>query len=266
MHVRIVQKSGDVGFAIDARAADSGPTWLVMTDVADGTPIMVCGDGRGAVYDLAREALRLFDSAHFEVIAYADNGKMIVGCAATDGASHIVLDLKSMLNSGGPPTVARDGIGFTVTRIGPSGGSLVAHVDPHANFPYSDIHGYAKASRGPMMVIAPIEINQPATGAWRFLHTPDEKDVASGLRLVRLPRAAATLDARDDELTAGFGTLMLRMALRHPEKRAEVAKKLGVPVDWDLLAALDKRTSSDLRHLFAQPLAVNHIPATRPAN
>lgn len=263
LHVRIVQRSDDVGFLADARAGDSVPAWLVVADVADGTPIMVCADGRGAIYDLAHGTLHWFDSAHFDVLAYGGSSTVVAACSMTSGANHITLDLKSIVNLGGPPSVARDGAGYIVKRNSARGGSLVARIDPRAKFPYSDIRGYAKLRDEPVMVIAPIDINQHWNGA--APHMPNVKDLASHLRLVRLPQAAATLDARREELTEGFGTLMLRVALRHPAKRAEVAKQLGMQADWGILAARDKQMSSELRHLFAQPLAASHVPATQPA-
>jgi hypothetical protein len=250
VEVRITTRLGDEGVGASARIASAGPSWLLVFDRVDGTPLLICDGERAIIYDLERGCVHLFSSAQFEALAYVANGKIGVDFALTNRANHIYLDIPSFLSIGSDNLSASlIGVGWTLHASTLHGGLLVAAVLPtKKECPFTSIKLYAKGGGQPVIALEGVQVNMPPSAPEPGM--PDEAVVAAKLTVTRTAKAAIDPTARQYEVAVMVKTLAYRVALREPTARANAEQKYGVRIDWDAINARDKFMSAELRGLI----------------
>jgi len=236
---------------------------MLVSDRVDGTPILICSEGRALIYDLEQGRVRLFDSAHFEAFAYFANGRIGVDYGLTAGPDRLSIDIPSLIAIGSDNLSAgQNGDEWTLQAKTPRGGLLLAHVRPHDKFPYSDVQLYPKGEKEPVISVDGIAVNRPARAPAPRI--PSEKVLAIKLRVMLSERAALNPQARQDESAAMIKTLAYRVALREPTARVDAENKYGNQIDWTVIEARDKYMSPVLRAIAERQPPVGDAATTRP--
>lgn len=249
LETEIRVRGGNEGIAVMGRVARTGPSWLLLVDQFDHTPILACSGGRAILYDLGHGCVHFFEHANFEVLAYYNHDQIGIDYRLTAAPNRICLDVPSLLKAGShQPTASKDGDHCLLEGTTPSGGLLIARVKPKERFAFEAIRFYARGETNPRIAIDPMDVNGAPLRSMPEL--PDDHALARNLRVVKHVAAAATPADGSDEVAIAIRTLAYRVGLHDAAARDRSNRQTGDQVRWDLIAETDRQFSPILRGLI----------------
>jgi hypothetical protein len=248
---------------VEARVGKTGPNWLAVYDLLDGTPVLVCVDGKAMVYDLMGGCVKVYESAHLGVAVRNTDGGLRADFGFVADQDRVLLDLRSIVEHASEQrTGRREGDFWTISGVTPRGGRMIAKIDLARGNQYSDLWLFAPQQNHPGLHIGPIAINQPPSG--QPPRMPNQKALASRVRVVSISSPWRTPATHDDEVRSQEGTLLGRIGLRDSAVQEEAEKRYGNPIDWSLLGTRDGAMSAALRELAGRKAPASAGPSTRP--
>ena len=248
----------------DVRVGKMGSNWLAVYSSSDGTPLLICGQGRAVLYDLMAGVVRVYRSAHFGAAIWSEEGRLEVHFNLLPDEDHLLLDIRSLVAAASEQRQAHaEGSLWVLSGLTARRGRLIARVDPGKRNSYSSLEIFTASRKEAALAIGPIIVNQPPSRQSPPL--PDEKALATRLRVVDAASPWTTPATQEEAQKAQEGTLIAWAGLHAPALRSDIEKQYEKPIDWSLLKTRDAAMSAVLRDLAGRKDASdNGQPATEP--